>query len=67
MKYKSYRIEVATGYDALGDRYPIHVYIHKLDGDQRMKIECLPGHDSDKASALNRGIAFATAYIDAAI
>ena len=67
LKYKAHEVEVATGYDVLGDKYPFHVYIRKLEGGSRKKIECLPGHDESKASALNKGVAFASAYIDAAI
>lgn len=67
LKYKAYEVQVATGYDVLGDKFPFHVYIRKLEGGSQKKIECLPGQDDSKASALNRGVAFATAYIDAAI
>jgi hypothetical protein len=66
LKYKGYAIEVATGYDVSSDRFPFHVYLKKLDGGSRKKVDCLPGHDNDMEAALNRGVAFATAYIDAA-
>ncbi len=33
--YKGYRIEVATGYDARADNWPVHVYLQRIGPDGR--------------------------------
>ena len=36
--HRSYKIEVATGYDAMSDKWPIHVYLTSPDGKARSKV-----------------------------
>jgi hypothetical protein len=65
LQYKGHAVEVATGYDVAGDRYPFHVYMQRISGGSRTKVDCLPGHAVSKSDALHQGIEFAAAYIDA--
>ena len=66
LRYKGYAIEVTTGYHVSNDNFPFHVYLRELPSGARRKVDCLPGYAGNKEDALNNGVAFATAYVDAA-
>lgn len=37
--HRSFKIEVATGYDARSDKWPVHVYVTSPDGATRWKVD----------------------------
>lgn len=66
--YKGYRIEVATGYSAMTDNWPIHIYVQKIAFDGRLvgapeKLE-LRGHAGRKEEAFDAGMNGARLEID---
>jgi hypothetical protein len=49
-----YSIQVVTGYDAVEDRYPVHIYVIDNDG-LRTKLALGPIYGEDDVSAFARG------------
>lgn len=49
-----YSIQVVTGYDAVEDRYPVHVYVVDSDG-VRTKLAIAPIYGEDDVSAFAKG------------
>lgn len=60
-EYKGRIIEVATGYDAMSDRWPVHIYITR--GTTRRKVEGRFLADSEH-EAFDFGFATAAREID---
>lgn len=65
--YEGHRIQVATGYSAIGDNYPIHVYLQKIGPDGRLGVReklQLSGHADSKREAFVAGMQAARREID---
>ncbi|WP_146055200.1 hypothetical protein [Paraburkholderia eburnea] len=60
-EYKGRTIEVATGYDAMSDKWPVHIYI--THGGVRRKVEGRFISDSEQ-EAFDFGFAAAATEID---
>ena len=65
LKRNGREVEVAAGYDVTGDKFRMRVDIREWEGGSRRKIDCLAGHEDNKA--LRKGVAFAIACIDATV
>jgi len=52
--YAGYSIQVVTGYDAVDDRYPVHVYVIDNDGI-RTKLALGPVYGTDDVKAFAKG------------
>lgn len=61
--YNGHKVEVATGYDARSDKWPIHVYVWSKDGKVRNKIEG-QWHADSCSEAFEAGFGIAMSDID---